>query len=127
MAERSKAGVCGRSLAGIEGSNPAREHGCLSLVSVVCSQAKVSATGRSLVQRCVVMCDLEASRMRVPASGFCARGKNQFLNNFVITRKFAANWDLSILNHSLCFVNSTPKSKIDLLVIHNNRLVSCEK
>jgi hypothetical protein len=43
------------------------------------------------------MCDLEASRMRVPASGFCARGKNQLLNNFVITRKFAANWDLSIL------------------------------
>jgi hypothetical protein len=33
------------------GSNPAGGHGCLSLVSVVCCQAEVSATGRSLVQR----------------------------------------------------------------------------
>ena len=36
----AKAWVCGRSLAGIAGSNPA---GCL----VVCCQVEVSATGRS--------------------------------------------------------------------------------
>jgi hypothetical protein len=42
---RSKAWVCGRSLAGIVGSNPAGGHGCLSLVSVVCSQVEVSASG----------------------------------------------------------------------------------
>jgi hypothetical protein len=39
--------VCGRSLAGIVGSNPAGGHGCLSLVIVVCCQAEVTVTGRS--------------------------------------------------------------------------------
>jgi hypothetical protein len=41
VAARPKAWVCGRSLAGIAGSNPAGEHGCLSVFSV-----QVSATGR---------------------------------------------------------------------------------
>ena len=49
MAERSKACVCDRSLAGIAGSNPAGGHGCLCLVSVVCCQVEVSATSRSLI------------------------------------------------------------------------------
>ena len=47
-----------------------RWHGCLSVVSVVCCQVEVSATGRSLVQRspteCVSECDSEASTMRRP-------------------------------------------------------------
>ena len=43
--------VCGRSLAGVAGTNPVRGLGCLSLVSVLCWQVAVSATGRSLVQR----------------------------------------------------------------------------
>ena len=38
------------------GSNPATEHGCLSVVSVVCCQVEVSATGRSLVQRSPTDC-----------------------------------------------------------------------
>jgi hypothetical protein len=42
---RSKLWVCGRSLAGIMGSNPARGRGCLSLVSVVCCQVEISASG----------------------------------------------------------------------------------
>jgi len=37
--------VCGRWLAGIAGSNPAGGHGCLSVVSVVCCQVEVSASG----------------------------------------------------------------------------------
>jgi len=41
--------VC--SLVGISGSNPARDMRCQSLVSVVCCQADVLATGRSFVQR----------------------------------------------------------------------------
>ena len=36
VAARSKAWVCGRSLAGIAGSNPAGGYGCLSVVSVLC-------------------------------------------------------------------------------------------
>ena len=38
-----KAWVCGRSLAGTAGSNPAGGHGCPSVVSVVCCQVDVSA------------------------------------------------------------------------------------
>ena len=50
----------------IAGSNPARGHESLSLVSVVCCQVKVYATGRSLVQRSptewgLSQCDREAS------------------------------------------------------------------
>jgi hypothetical protein len=44
VAVRSKAWACGSSLTGIVGSNPARGHGYLSLVSVVCCQIEVSAT-----------------------------------------------------------------------------------
>jgi hypothetical protein len=44
VAARSKAWVCGRSPAGIMGSNPTGGHGCLSVVSVVCCQVEVSAT-----------------------------------------------------------------------------------
>jgi hypothetical protein len=59
VAARPKAWVCSRSLAWIAGSNPAGEHGCLSVVSVL-----VSATGRSIFQRnptvrvCVCVCDV---------------------------------------------------------------------
>jgi hypothetical protein len=46
-------------------------HGCLSLVSAVCCQVEVSASGRSLIQRSptecdVSECDREASIMRRP-------------------------------------------------------------
>ena len=47
MAPRSKAWVCGSSLAGTVGLN----HGCLYVASVVCCQVEVCVTGRSLVQR----------------------------------------------------------------------------
>ena len=56
MAERSKARVCGRSLARIEGSNPAGGMDVCSLVSVVCYQVEVSASGRSPVQRSPTDC-----------------------------------------------------------------------
>jgi hypothetical protein len=45
VAARSKAWVYGRSLTGIVGSNPVDGHGCLSVVSVVCCQVEVSASG----------------------------------------------------------------------------------
>ena len=60
MAARSKAWVCGRSIAGNAGSNPTRAWMSASSVSVVCCQVKVSVTGRSLVLRspteCVCVC-----------------------------------------------------------------------
>ena len=63
--------VCGRSPAGIAGSKPAGGHWCLSVVSVVCCQVEVSASGWSLVQRSstecgVSECDHEVSIMRRP-------------------------------------------------------------
>ena len=45
MTARSKAWVCGRSLAGIVGSYSPGRHGCLSLVSVLCRKVEVSASG----------------------------------------------------------------------------------
>jgi hypothetical protein len=55
VAARSKAWVCGRSLAGIAGSNPTRGMN-VCLVSVVCSQVWISASGWSLVQRSPTGC-----------------------------------------------------------------------
>jgi len=62
-------------------------HGCLSVVSVVCCQVGVSATGWSLVQRSptVVVCDLETAWVRRPwlTGGCCAkRKKNQLITFF---------------------------------------------
>ena len=48
--------VCGRSLVGIVISNPARGHGCLPLVSVVCCQVEIYASVRSPVQRSPTEC-----------------------------------------------------------------------
>ena len=54
-------------------TRPEESYGCLSVVSVVCCQVEVCATGRSLVQRsptdcgaCFVVCDLETAWMRRP-------------------------------------------------------------
>jgi hypothetical protein len=55
VAVRSKVSVYGRSLTGIVGSNPS-EGMDVSLVSVVCCQVEVSATGWSLVQRTPTEC-----------------------------------------------------------------------
>jgi len=62
VAARSKTWVCGRSLAGDNGFESRRWHGCLSLV-VVCCQVELTAKGRSFVQGesyrvwCVSGCD----------------------------------------------------------------------
>jgi hypothetical protein len=47
LAERSKASVCGRLLAGVAGSNPG---GAWMSVSCECCRVEISATSRSLVQ-----------------------------------------------------------------------------
>ena len=81
VAGRSKTWVCGRSLAGITGSNPAGGNVCMPLVSVVCCQVEVSASGCSLVQRSPTVCgmsecDREVSTVRRPwpTRGTCAMG-----------------------------------------------------
>jgi len=53
---RSEAWVCGRLLAGMAGLNPAVDMNVLSLVSVVCCQIEVSATGQSPVQSIPTEC-----------------------------------------------------------------------
>jgi hypothetical protein len=77
---RSKAWVCGRSLAGITGSNPT---GGMDVVSVVCCQVAVTATSCSPVQRSptecgVTECEREATtvRRRRPSRGCRAVVKN---------------------------------------------------
>jgi hypothetical protein len=71
VAARCPTWVCGHSLAGITGSNPAMGMDVLFLVSVVCCQVEVSAKGRSLVQRSHTECDVsgcytETSTIRKP-------------------------------------------------------------
>jgi len=66
MASRTKAWVCERLACRNCGFESQRGHGCLSLMSVVCYQAEVSASGSSLVQRSpadcgLATCDREAS------------------------------------------------------------------
>ena len=73
MAARSKAWVCDRLPAGIVGSNPVGSMD-ICLLSVVCSQVEVSASGRSLAQkrptdRDVSEYDLETSTMRPRPTG----------------------------------------------------------
>ena len=68
-----KAWVCGLSLVGIAGSNPAGGVEVCVLMSVVCYQVDVSSSGRSLVQKSPIECgaseyDREASIMRRPWS-----------------------------------------------------------
>ena len=58
MVSLSKTWVYDLSLAGIAGSNPAREHECLALMSVIFWQVEFSATGRSLVQRSPTECEV---------------------------------------------------------------------
>ena len=60
----SRVWVCSRLFTGIGLSNSAGGHGCLSLGSDGCCQVKVSAKGRSLLQRISTECDLETSTMR---------------------------------------------------------------
>jgi hypothetical protein len=69
VAERSKARVCGRLPAEIAGLNPTGGHGCLSVVSVVLSgrglcDGLIPRPGESYRLCCVIVCDLETSRMR---------------------------------------------------------------
>jgi hypothetical protein len=56
VAAPSKALVCGRSRSGIVSSNSPGGHECLFVVSVVCCQIEVSASGLSLVQRSPTDC-----------------------------------------------------------------------
>ena len=63
--------LSGRGLCDWPITCPEESYGCLSVVSVVCCWAHVSATGRSLVQRSltecgVSECDREASITRRP-------------------------------------------------------------
>jgi hypothetical protein len=79
VAARSKAWDCGCSLTGIAGSNLAGGMDVCFLLSVVCRQVEVSASGWSLVQRNLTVygvseCEREASIMRRPRPhwGCCA-------------------------------------------------------
>ena len=56
VAARSKAWVCGRLPAEIAGSNHTGGMDVCLLLSAVCCQVEVSATGRSLVQRSPTDC-----------------------------------------------------------------------
>jgi len=60
---RSKGWVCYHSLAGIVDSNPAKGTD-VCLVSVMCFQVEIPATGRSLVQRRPTVCGVSLIMIR---------------------------------------------------------------
>jgi hypothetical protein len=62
-------------------------HGCLFLVSVVCCQVEVSASGWSLVQRSPTECDREASIMSRPwPTRGCCTMKKKRMKRSLLTR-----------------------------------------
>ena len=72
MAAWANAWACGRSLAGVAGSNYAPvgggggERECLSLVNVVCGGLITSPEETCRVCVCLMECDLETSTLRSP-------------------------------------------------------------
>ena len=124
---RSKASVCGWSLAGILGSNPAGDLNICLLFSVVCCQAEITATGWSLVQRSptdcgVSECDREASTMRRPwptgGGGFYAMGGKIVV--FLASKcKISKKWRRksvvgSLWRHGLTFNQASVSNKLRL-------------
>jgi hypothetical protein len=106
VAVLSKAEVCGRSLAGIVGSNPARIMDCLSVVSVVCCQVEVPASGWSLVQRspteCASECDREAARTGKSVTRKQVE-KSHIKKWYVFSAMFVRRWQISkVLNTNKC-------------------------
>jgi hypothetical protein len=73
-----------------------REHGCLSLVNVVCCQVEVSAMGWSPSQRsptdcmCLPVCHLQIRTMwwPRPGKGGCATEKEEKIFRLIINKKF---------------------------------------
>ena len=99
MAERSKARIYSRSLAGIEGSNPA-EGMDVCLVSCVVCDGPITRPEESYRQCCVIVCDLEISRMRRPGPelGCCARGGELALKEQVC-HKYEIKLTIAIPTH----------------------------
>ena len=83
VAERSKARVYGRSLAGIVGLNPAGSMDvscdCCVLSSRDLCYGSIPRPEETYRLRCVIVCNIETSSMRRPwhALGCCARQKQR--------------------------------------------------
>jgi hypothetical protein len=80
----SKACACGRSLAGVGGSNTAGGFDVCRLLIVVCCQVEVSVMGRSLIQRsptecCLSVCDHGTSLKRHWPTRGCRAKEKLFL------------------------------------------------
>ena len=68
--------VCGLLLAGIVGSNPTGDMDVCLNVSIVCCQVKVCASGWSLIQSRLIVCDNEASIMNTWLTGGVVQWKD---------------------------------------------------
>ena len=104
---RLKAWACGRSLAGTVRFQYHRGHGCLSVVSVVCRQVEVCATGHHLsrgVQPSVV-CLRKIWRTRA----CCARDGSLYSTDWQVSMKETESVYCSVrnslLNEKLIFVH----------------------
>jgi len=95
---RSK--VCGRSHAGVAGSNPAREHGCLSVSCDCCVSSGrglyvglVTRPEESYLVWRVSVSDREASIMRRPWRTLASWGKMYYVQCFCCKRPTIENCD----------------------------------
>ena len=120
----SKAWVCGLSLPGVAGSSLAGS-GWPSLVSVVCCQVEVSASGWSLVQKSptkygVSECDRGASTTRRsrPTRDCCAMGKRK--TTYII--KYIACFNYNVIKTLFTGRNySLLRIKKIIIILHNTQ------
>ena len=108
MTERSKAGVCYRSLAGNCGFESCWVHGYLSVLSVLCISGSglcdkpISCPEESYRLLCVIVCEIGTSRMRRswPALGCSARGINKYIKALIF--KIVVIKTIHIINCDQC-------------------------
>jgi hypothetical protein len=136
VAARSKAWVCGRSLAGIVDSNPGEGMDvCLLWVLCVVTQRSLRRADHSSRGVLPTVCDLETSTMRRPRPEFgcCATGKETNGNwrevqimTFLIIQFYSPSrhWFLSASNINCCTVN-TQDSEISMLVTVIRVIMGC--
>jgi hypothetical protein len=121
----SKACVCGHSLGGVAGSNPAGGLDVCRFLSVICCQVEVSVTGRSLVQRSptecgLSVCDRGTSVTRQwPISGCRAKEK------LFLFRKTGILHYVFLLNKPTCleavhFYLNRKKQCVNIFLIHQS-------
>ena len=109
VAASSKAWVCGRSFAGIVGSNSTGGQG---RVSCECCQVEVSALGQSLVQRSPTECCREASLMGKPCPKRSCRPMEKNYQFYLYTIYYTIYYNTVLVSFRLYRVSQEEGTKL---------------